>query len=78
MGVIHVETKEELAHRGISSPDRADALVLALSYRDAGERPDMAEKNRGFALDYARDAGESGLRKARWGDHPDKLPYPRR
>jgi hypothetical protein len=29
MGFIHVETKEELAKRGISSPDRADAAIMA-------------------------------------------------
>jgi hypothetical protein len=29
MGVIHVETKAELAARGISSPDRADAAAMA-------------------------------------------------
>jgi hypothetical protein len=29
MGVIHVESKQELEARGISSPDRADAAVIA-------------------------------------------------
>jgi len=40
MGWIHVETKEELAKRGISSPDRADAAIISFM----GERMALRRK----------------------------------
>lgn len=35
-GRIQIESKDEMAKRGISSPDRADALAMAVGRRDAG------------------------------------------
>jgi hypothetical protein len=56
MGFIHVETKEELAKRGISSPDRADAALIArlgeaMARRRVLTTPQNGHRPRGLTAD---------------------------
>lgn len=40
-GLIRVETKEEMRHRGLTSPDRADAVMYAFSFSEELPNPNL-------------------------------------
>jgi hypothetical protein len=62
MGVIHVESKAELEKRGISSPDRADAAIIAFMGNA------MARRRRMGAASNGNDAGRGRSMLPETGD----------
>ncbi len=50
-GLIQIESKADMAKRGVSSPDRADALAMALARRRGGGGTVFVEDFEGAALD---------------------------